>query len=89
MDDYLRRVMDIVDEFRISGNRKPDHEVFMELPDMTLVNLLDVLDLIGSRTRDAMLYMMQDLYLSLKIAKSQQKWCGVCKDYNHNQVDCY
>lgn len=36
-----------------------------------------------------MLQELQKFYKRIKKAMSEQKWCGVCNKYNHNQVDCY
>ncbi|CAA7013190.1 unnamed protein product [Microthlaspi erraticum] len=61
---------------------------FMALPDMTRDDLINLLGGYGDHP-DAMPYMMKDSYVSLKKAKSEQLWCGLCEKYNHNTVDCF
>ncbi|KAL1197402.1 hypothetical protein V5N11_011988 [Cardamine amara subsp. amara] len=61
---------------------------FMNLPDMTLHDLLNCYDMFGSHV-DAMPHMLMDFIKSLRKAKAEQTWCGVCKKYNHYQEDCY
>lgn len=60
-------------------------EEIMNLKDMTLINMLD---LFGDHP-ETMPNMLKGFYVSLKKAKSEQMWCGLCKKYNHNQEDCY
>ncbi|KFK39413.1 hypothetical protein AALP_AA3G241600 [Arabis alpina] len=105
MENYLGRVMAIVWEFENLGNPKPDYEVimklltslsgefdnvlpvledYMELPDMSRNDLIDALHIFGDDLQE-----LQKFYISIKKFKSEQKWCGVCKKDNHNQVDCY
>ncbi|KAL0719055.1 hypothetical protein Bca4012_068379 [Brassica carinata] len=60
-------------------------EEIMNLKDMTLI---DMPDLFGDHP-ETMPNMLKGFYVSLKKAKSEQMWCGLCKKYNHNQEDCY
>lgn len=60
----------------------------MNLPDMTLDDLLSIYGMFGDHV-DAMPYMLNDFLKSLRKAKAEQTWCGVCKKYNHYQEDCY
>lgn len=66
----------------------PVLEELMNLPDMTPHDLLEVLEIHGSHP-ETMPQGLKDFVKSLRKAKAEQMWCGVCKKYNHYQEDCY
>lgn len=63
----------------------PVLEEIMNLKDMTLKDLIDMLDLFGDHP-ETMPNVLKGLYERLK---KEQMWCGLCKKHNHNQEDCY
>ncbi|BAB01446.1 unnamed protein product [Arabidopsis thaliana] len=66
----------------------PVLEELMNLPDMTPHDLIGVLEMFGSHP-EIMPQGLKDFVKSLRKAKAEQLWCGVCKMYNHYQEDCY
>ncbi|KAL1197403.1 Retrovirus-related Pol polyprotein from transposon RE1 [Cardamine amara subsp. amara] len=106
---YLKRVLEIVERFLISGNPKSDYVVIRKLltsltsdyddaipvlkelmspPEMTLRDLLKMFELFGSDV-GAMPKMLKEFLQILRKEESERKWCGLCKNYNHNEEDCY
>ncbi|XP_018491947.1 uncharacterized protein LOC108862346 [Raphanus sativus] len=64
-------------------------EEIMSLPDMTLKDLIGLLEIYGDHPGEYMTQELKKYHKSLAKAKSEQMWCGLCKKYDHNQEDCY
>ncbi|XP_010430747.1 PREDICTED: uncharacterized protein LOC104714986 [Camelina sativa] len=67
----------------------PVVDEIMSLPDMTLEDLISVLEMFGDRPVEYTITELKKFYTSLKKEKSEQMWCCLCKKYDHNQQDCY